>query len=194
MKFIFSLFLTIAFLTTNVNAQNFFEKLFTLNEAEKKAEGFSQLDLAIKSLSEQILKNNNLKQTKNIAITSIVKLDSLNKTSSFGRTISESLINELHSKKFKIIDIRANENLSINNEGEYFLSRDINKISQKHGDINVLVGTYSKFEYDNVVINLRILNSITAEVLSTATVVYYYDDCELLDLCTDGGTIKVMNK
>lgn len=194
MKFSFSLILVFGLLLTNANAQNFLEKLFNVKKEEQRTVGYKQLDLVLKSLSEQLLKNNNIEQSKKIVITSVVKLKELNQTTDFGRVISESLIDELYSKKFKIIDIRANKNLSMNKDGEYFLSRDFKKISQKHGDVNVLVGTYSKFEYDNVVVNLRILNSLTAEVLSSANVVYYYDDCELLDICSDSETIEVRNK
>lgn len=195
MKIKFSFLLILSLFATTLNAQNFFEKLFNkTNEEEKRTQGFKQLDLVTKSLSEQLLKNNTLLQNKKIIITSIVKLDSLKDSSSFGRTISESLINDLHENKFQIVDLRANKNLSINSGGEYFLSRDINEISEKYGDVNVLVGTYSKFEYDNIVINIRLLNSITADVLSTAKAVYYYDDCELLDLCSDSNTIGVVNK
>jgi len=193
MKIRFSFLLILALFLTNTYGQNFLEKLFNVNKEEKTV-GYKQLDLVLKSLSEQLLKNNNLEQSKKIVITSVVKLNELNKTSNFGRTISESLINELYSKKFKIIDIRANKDLSMNKEGEYFLSRDFNKISQKHGDVNVLVGTYSKFEYDNAIINLRILNAITGEVLSSANVVYYYDDCEILDFCSENETVEVVNK
>lgn len=193
MKIRFSFLLILALFLTNAFGQNFLEKLFNVNKEEKTV-GYKQLDLVLKSLSEQLLKNNNLEQSKKIVITSVVKLNELNKTSNFGRTISESLINELYSKKFKIIDIRANKDLSMNKEGEYFLSRDFNKISQKHGDVNVLVGTYSKFEYDNAIINLRILNAITGEVLSSANVVYYYDDCEILDFCSENETVEVVNK
>ncbi len=193
MKIRFSFLLILALFLTNTYGQNFLEKIFNVNKEEKTV-GYKQLDLVLKSLSEQLLKNNNLEQSKKIVITSVVKLNELNKTSNFGRTISESLINELYSKKFKIIDIRANKDLSMNKEGEYFLSRDFNKISQKHGDVNVLVGTYSKFEYDNAIINLRILNAITGEVLSSANVVYYYDDCEILDFCSENETVEVVNK
>jgi len=193
MKIRFSFLLILALFLTNTYGQNFLEKFFNVNKEEKTV-GYKQLDLVLKSLSEQLLKNNNLEQSKKIVITSVVKLNELNKTSNFGRTISESLINELYSKKFKIIDIRANKDLSMNKEGEYFLSRDFNKISQKHGDVNVLVGTYSKFEYDNAIINLRILNAITGEVLSSANVVYYYDDCEILDFCSENETVEVVNK
>lgn len=194
MKIKFSFLLISSLLISNLSAKNFFEEIFNFNNKEERTEGFKQLDLVLNSLSQQILKNNNLEQSKKIVITSVVKLNALNKTTNFGRVVSESLINELYSKRFRIIDVRANKDLSMNKDGQYFLSSDINKISQKHGDVNVLVGTYSKFEYDNVVINLRILNSITGEVLSTANTVYYYDDCTSLDICEENSSVQIVNK
>lgn len=194
MKIKISLVLILSIFVSSLNADNFFERLFKVEKEELRTEGFKQLDLVIKSLSEQLIANKNVSENKKIILTSIVKLDSLNKTSNFGRTISESLINDLHSNKFQVVDLRANKDLSINANGEYFLSRDIQKISEKHGDVNILVGTYSKFEYDNVVINIRLLNSITAEVLSTAKVVYYFDDCQLVDLCSSNDSIGIVNK
>ena len=194
MKIKISLVLILSIFVSSLNADNFFERLFKVEKEELRTEGFKQLDLVIKSLSEQLIANKNVSENKKIILTSIVKLDSLNKTSNFGRTISESLINDLHSNKFQVVDLRANKDLSINANGEYFLSRDIQKISEKHGDVNILVGTYSKFEHDNVVINIRLLNSITAEVLSTAKVVYYFDDCQLVDLCSSNDSIGIVNK
>ncbi len=194
MKIKISLVLILSIFVSSLSADNFFERLFKVEKEEVRTEGFRQLDLVIKSLSEQLIANKNVPENKKIILTSIVKLDSLNKTSNFGRTISESLINDLHSNKFQVVDLRANKDLSINADGEYFLSRDIQKISEKHGDVNILVGTYSKFEYDNVVINIRLLNSITAEVLSTAKVVYYFDDCQLVDLCSSNDSMGIVNK
>ena len=194
MKIKISLVLILSIFVSSLSADNFFERLFKVEKEELRTEGFKQLDLVIKSLSEQLIANKNVSENKKIILTSIVKLDSLNKTSNFGRTISESLINDLHSNKFQVVDLRANKDLSINADGEYFLSRDIQKISEKHGDVNILVGTYSKFEYDNVVINIRLLNSITAEVLSTAKVVYYFDDCQLVDLCSSNDSMGIVNK
>ena len=72
-----------------------------------------------------------------------------------------------------------------NDKGIFYLSRELKELKEKNGDILVLTGTYSKFDYDSIVLNARLLDVQTSDVISTARVIYTYKDCSLVDLCDD---------
>mgnify|MGYP000247637614 CR=1 FL=1 len=149
---------------------------------------YNNLSSSINSLSNQLFINN-IKQFKQssdkIAITTFINNENLKSTSTLGRVISESLVNDLHIKGFRIIDLTTKNNLSINNDGIFFLSRDITKLKEKKGNLYVIVGTYSKFDYDSIILNARLIDSETSDVLSTGRVVYTNKDCSILNTCND---------
>lgn len=122
---------------------------------------------------------------KKLAITTFVSLNDFKKTSTFGRVASESMINELHIRNFHILDFRGQENISINKNGEYHISREIDRIKNKISDAYILVGTYSIFDQNSIAINIRILDSQSGEVISSGRVVYLMQNCRLFDLCDD---------
>lgn len=147
---------------------------------------FMDLNSAITELANQILINNIVQQDKKkLAITTFVSLNDFKKTSTFGRVASESMINELHIRNFHILDFRGQENISINKNGEYHISREIDRIKNKISDAYILVGTYSIFDQNSIAINIRILDSQSGEVISSGRVVYLMQNCRLFDLCDD---------
>ncbi|MBS9782737.1 MAG: hypothetical protein KGV43_02925, partial [Arcobacter sp.] len=68
--------------------------------------------------------------------------------------------------------------------GQFYISRQLEKLKKKKDEIYMLVGTYSRFDYDSLVLNARLIDSDTSEVISTARVIYVYEDCSLFNLCT----------
>jgi TolB-like protein len=146
---------------------------------------FKDLNKAIDEIANHLLLNINARKQKHskIVITSLVNLDEFEQTSKFGRTVAESLINELHYRKFKVIDFRATEALSINETGEFALTRNIDKLKDEMPEALILVGTYSILDKNRLVINTRIVNNFTSDVISTSRVVYKYKDCKLFELC-----------
>lgn len=155
---------------------------------------FMDLNSAITELANQILINNVVSQErKKLVLTTFVNLDDVKKTSTFGRVTSESMINELHIRNFKIIDFRGQDNISINKNGEYHISREKEKITNSLVNSYILVGTYSLFDQNSVAINARILNFETGEVVSSGRVIYSLSDCTLFDLCDkEENKIKVI--
>lgn len=117
-----------------------------------------------------------------LAITSFVDLNQLNKTTKFGRTLAESMFDELFAKGFNVEDIRGTNAISVNDEGEYFITRDINKLHNNIKNKYILVGTYTKFE-SNIVINARILDNQSGKVVASARSYYHSDDCNILENC-----------
>ncbi len=118
-----------------------------------------------------------------LILTSFTWLDNLDKTTPLGKLLSESMINELHNKGFKVIDFRGRDYIKVNKTGEFFITRDSKSLRKEMASANILVGTYSAFDQNTTLVNTRILNFKTGEVLSTAKVVYTINDCKLLDNC-----------
>ena len=146
---------------------------------------YQNLNGAIDAIADQLLISN-VSKTKNtsVILTSFVDLNKLNKTTTFGRLISESMFNELHIRKFKVTDFRGQEAVSVNADGEFHITRDIERLKDYIDNTNyIVVGTYVKFENNTILINARILNSETGKIISTARVIYKPVDCSLFDMC-----------
>jgi TolB-like protein len=148
---------------------------------------FTDLDSAVAEISNQLLLNipSNAQKQNKLIITTFVDLNTLSKTSPFGRVISESLIDELHSKKFKIIDFRMQEMLTINKNGEFSLTRDVSKLKDEVPEALIVVGTYSVIDDNAMVLNGRIMNAFTSDVISTAKVIYHFKNCEEFNICKE---------
>ena len=148
---------------------------------------YQNLNGAIVSIADQLLISN-ISKTKNtsIILTSFADLNKLNQTTTFGRLISESMFNELHVRKFKVTDFRGQDAVSVNADGEFHITRDVDRLKDYIGETNyILVGTYVKFENDTILINARILDSLTGAIISTARVIYKPLDCSLFDMCKE---------
>ncbi len=70
--------------------------------------------------------------TKPVLLTTFVRLDNLKKTSEFGRVLSESMINELSNRGFNVIEFRGQVGVSVNEQGEYFITRDTSKLKNTY--------------------------------------------------------------
>lgn len=145
---------------------------------------FMDLNSAITELANQILINNViLQERKKLVLTTFVSLNDFKKTSTFGRVASESMINELHIRNFKILDFRGQDNISIDKNGEYHITREKEKIKNKIANAYILVGTYSLFDQNSIAINARVLDFESGEVISSGRIIYSLTDCKLFDLC-----------
>jgi len=186
-------------ISSNLLADNY-AKVYSDNTQERSIvipsysnqQKLDTLDDTIIDLSNKLLRSSRLKyNVENIAITSFVDLDQLNKTTHFGRTLGESMFDELFTRGFRVNDFRGQENLSINANGEYFITRDISRMRNRVSNGYVLVGTYSMMN-DRILINARILDNRSGEVVASARSYYYSDDCRLLENCRKPREIKIV--
>jgi len=151
---------------------------------------------AIIDISEQLLKNSRRKKSKlqitdNISITAFVDLDKLNKTTHFGRKLSESLFNELHTRGFNVIDFRGPKTIKINGQGEFYITRKINLLKDKKiENTYILVGTYTRFG-NGTLVNVRLLDNESGLVVSTARTIIDVNDCDLYETCNNQGDIDM---
>lgn len=144
---------------------------------------YMNLNAAIVSIADQLL-NSTVQKKPDIILTSFVDLNQLNKSTTFGRLLGESMYNELHVRKFNVTDFRGQDAVSVNADGEFHITRDVGKLKDHIEAIEyIVVGTYVKFENNSVLINARIMDSESGFVISTARVIYKPVDCTLFDLC-----------
>ena len=144
------------------------------------------LNEAILSLANQLSQNNKMNQrdTGTITLTSFVNLKKLNSTSQFGRVLGESLFSELFVRGFNVTDFRGQNAISVNETGEFFITRNIEKLDSEVPNSYILVGTYSKID-QNVMINARILDNKTGKLISSARSMYANEDCSLFGICNN---------
>lgn len=80
-----------------------------------------------------------------IASSTFVNIDSLSRSSTFGRILSEQIASRLYQKGFRMIELKMrSQTVSIKEEaGEFVLSRKLQNLSRKHDIEAFLVGTYA---------------------------------------------------
>ena len=154
------------------------------------------LESTINSLATQMMRNKKMDSTKPILITSFVRLDNFKKTTEFGRIVSESLINEMSNRGFNIIEYRGQMAVSINEQGEYFISRNPYKLKDEIPNTYVVVGTYSR-QFGKVMLNARVMDNITGKIITSARSTYKHnrrDDCLIFKDCRPARTIKIIKE
>lgn len=105
-----------------------------------------------------------------IGVTTLVNLDDLYSTSSFGRMYAEQLMSELAMRGFDVIELRHADALQfLNNSGEFALSRDISAIRNARDLAGVVVGTYVESP-DRVYVNVRLIDPATSLIVSAGSV------------------------
>ncbi len=165
-------------------------------DMQKNVTTQNTLESTIASLAAQMLENKKLDTNKPVLITSFVRLDEFKKTTEFGRVVSESLINELSNKGFEIIEFRGQMAVSINDEGEYFISRKPHELKSKIPDTYVVVGTYSR-QAGKVMLNARVIDNITGKIITSARATYVHnvkEDCIVFKDCAPARTINIVKE
>jgi len=156
----------------------------------------STLESTINSLATQMMRNKKMNTNKPVLITSFVRLDNLKKTSEFGRIVSESLINEMSNRGFNVIEYRGQMAVSINERGEYFITRNPHKLKDEVPNTYVVVGTYSR-QYGKVMLNARVMDNITGKIITSARSTYNHNkrnDCLLFKDCRPARTVKIIKE
>ena len=154
------------------------------------------LEATIASLAAQMMQNKKMDTNKPVLITSFVRLDEFKKTTEFGRVVSESLINELSNRGFNIIEFRGQMAVSINEEGEYFISRKPHEIKGSIPNTYVVVGTYSR-QAGRIMLNARVIDNITGKIITSARSTYAHgvaNDCMMFRDCAPARTINIVKE
>ncbi len=108
--------------------------------------------------------------TTTVLVASLVNIDSLQQSSTFGRTMAEYINSAFVIRDFSAYEIKLRRDLFVMQKtGELLLSREVDQISSKHNAQAVVVGTYSRGEYV-VYLSLRLVRAHDNVILSTAEV------------------------
>ena len=172
------------------------EELRRAREAEATITSQDTLEGTISSLAMQMMQNKKINTNKSFIVTSFVRLDNLKKTTEFGRILSESMLNELSIRGFNITEFRGQLSVSVNNNGEYFITRDPTKLKNAIQNTYVVVGTYSR-QYKRIMVNARVIDNMTGQVISSARASYVHglrDDCAIFKDCPAPRTIKIVEE
>ena len=172
------------------------QRLEVAAEMQKDVTTQNTLESTIASLAAQMLENKKMDTTKPVLITSFVRLDEFKKTTEFGRIVSESLINELSNRGFEITEFRGQMAVSVNDEGEYFISRKPHELKNKIPNTYVVVGTYSR-QLGKIMLNARVIDNITGKIITSARATYVHnvkEDCIIFKDCAPARTINIVKE
>lgn len=166
------------------------QKIYNIPTAQKHWE----IDIVIQDLANRLFASSRLQQVPidSIALTSFVDLHAFDNTSHFGRTLSEAFFDELYIRGFNVSDFRGQETITINENGEYLLTRDIQKLNKEITSDHALIGTYTLFE-KKVLINVRIVDIMSGKVVASARANYATDDCKVLENCKQPRKIFIVS-
>lgn len=144
-----------------------------------------KLSLKIVKLSQDIMRNlTKGRRHRAIIVSTFVDQDRLYRTNSFGRYVTEQLMNELNKRGFAVIETRAARELMVQpNLGEMALTRELEELMNKYEADAIVLGTYKKA--GNVMtVNARMVVSENQEVISVASL--------KLDLNPDDAFMKAL--
>ena len=182
-------------LASNQNSNtNISNSIYNNNISNFDSTTYNQdLNDVIIQMANQLFNSNTIKNKKTrIILTSYVNLDHLGVTTTFGRLLSESMFNELHINNFNVTDFRGQEAVTVTQDGEFHITRDTEKLKDTITAIDyILVGTYIKFENKSFLINSRIIDSVSGEIISSSRVIYKPLDCTLYSLCNKESTKRI---
>lgn len=121
-------------------------------------------------LADQLERNLDKKYIASpVMVTSFLNLDNLKETSGLGRLLAESLIHELHVRRWKVIDARLVKDIIINTHGEFALSRDIKNIKASYNVTGIVTGTYTVTE-SAVIVNAKVMDIDTGVITSSGQI------------------------
>jgi TolB-like protein len=141
------------------------------------------LDDTIVRLSDKLKDNSTLDLEKisgTVTVTSFVDLNNLDKTTQFGRLLGESMLSELFSRGFNVSDFRGQGVITIDKDGEFYITRDARKLEAEVPNTYILVGTYTKIG-GSTLLNARIIDNTTGKLVASARDIYDEEYCDVAE-------------
>ncbi len=113
------------------------------------------------------LEKSNIPRDQPLLASSLVNIDNLNQSSTFGRLISEQIASRLSQRGYPFVELKLRHDSVFIKEGqgEFLLSRELKNIGEIHDAASVLVGTYAVT--DNVVfVSVRLVETGDSTVIA----------------------------
>jgi TolB-like protein len=103
-----------------------------------------------------------------ILITSIVNIDDLQQSSTFGRLVAEQIGSRVAQRGYKVIEmkVRTGSIFIQERKGEFILSRELREISYQHDAYAVVVGTYAASK-ESVYVTVKLIRANDNVILSS---------------------------
>ncbi len=126
------------------------------------------LDFFVGSMTEDLMVSNTSVTARTpIAVTSFVDLQNMDTTNWLGNSVSESFINQLQTRGFKVIDYKTTGSIQVTQQGDFAFSRDWKELAAEQNIQYVLTGTMLRQE-GGVLVNARVVGMQTRVVVATA--------------------------
>ncbi len=140
-------------------------------DAVTMVQGISQLaDDLIGAMTEPDLLIGDM--AAGILVTTFVDVNKFSRTSTFGRYLTEQMINELQERGMKVVDIRKATSITVQGgRGVFGLSRQLSEINNEAAAAALLTGTYLQAGGD-ILVNARIIDNATSTVVAGTTFVF----------------------
>ncbi len=111
------------------------------------------------------------KQAKDdtLLVASLVDVDNMTRSSTFGRTLAEQVGSALAAQGYKVVEVKLRDTVLVKEStGELVLSRDVKAISDSHRAQALVAGTYG-ISGDHVYVSLRLIDPATGVVKGAVT-------------------------
>lgn len=116
-----------------------------------------------------------LDKKRPIVVATVVSVDDLGSSSTFGRLASQLVANRIGQRGYLVRDVTYMRAVEMQPSGELVLSREASKVSADVKAQALVAGTYSVGGKE-IYLNLRMLSADTGEMLSSADAVIPLDD------------------
>lgn len=121
---------------------------------------YAAADVLISQLKGQV----NL--TNPIIIATLVNIDDLNNSSTFGRLVSEQVSARFSQHKYSMLELKFRGYVYMKqDQGELLLTREIKDVAQSHNAQAVIVGTYA-LSRNTIFVNIKVIQPNTNIVLA----------------------------
>jgi TolB-like protein len=108
----------------------------------------------------------NLAPNASILVATVVRVDDLTKSSTFGRIVSEQIAGRLAVNGRSVVEVKLRDALYVSkDQGEMLLSREVRDLSRNQKAQAVVVGTYAVGS-NEVFVTLKVVHVATNTVLA----------------------------
>ncbi len=118
--------------------------------------------------AQKLLADAKLSSGTTIIMATVVNIDEIEKSSTFGRLVSEHIASYAAQSGMGIVEMKFRENVYMKqHEGELMLTREISKIARNHSAEAVIVGTYAVAD-SAVYVTLKMVDPSTNRVIAAS--------------------------
>ncbi|AKR42906.1 hypothetical protein ACJ67_05350 [Methylophilus sp. TWE2] len=103
-----------------------------------------------------------------VLVASVVSINQLNRTSTFGRLLSEQVSARFSQLQYQVVEPKLRGDLMIREDGEFLMTRELKEIAKSVSAQAVVVGTYVETSQD-IFVNLKVVQPETNHVLAATS-------------------------